>query len=177
MSDDNEIWKDIEGFDGKYQISNKCNIRNSKTGYYLKWHKNTRGYHQIILRKNGIKKCLMRNVLMAKAFVPNPYNKPFVDHINTKTEDDSIENLRWVTCKENNRNPLTIQHHRENNYIPEPPKRQVIQYSLNGDIIKQWESITDASKTLGIAGPNIIDVCKGKKYHKTAGGFIWKYAS
>ncbi len=123
-----EIWKDIKGYEGLYQISNFGNIKSMdkviirkdgikyiKRGTMLKPSINTSGYLQIGLSKNGIRKPFRIHRLVAIAFIPNPYNKPFIDHINTIKTDNKVENLRWVTREENANNPLTRKHISESN--------------------------------------------------------------
>ena len=106
--EDKEIWKDIEGYEGLYQISNLGRIKSSYNGKekILKPFDN-HGYFRIQLYKNGVRKKETIHRLVAKAFIPNPENKPYIDHINTIRTDNRVENLRWVTHEENNNNPLT----------------------------------------------------------------------
>ena len=123
-----EIWKDIKGYEGLYQVSNlgriksldkviirKDGIEYIKRGTILKPSTNTGGYLQIGLSKNGIRKLFRIHRLVAIAFIPNPHNKPFIDHINTIKTDNKVENLRWVTREENANNPLTRKHISESN--------------------------------------------------------------
>ena len=101
-----EVWKTIEGYDGKYQISNLLRIRNKKRSSnkndgILKICNDERGYKIIGLYKN--KKQVMEKVhrLIAFAFIPNPENKPQINHINGIRHDKRIENLEWSTQREN----------------------------------------------------------------------------
>lgn len=105
-----EIWKDIEGYEGLYQVSNLGNVRRVKL---LKQYsdKSKGGYNVVSLCKDGKVKIARVHQLVANAFVPNPNNKPCIDHINTDRKDNRAVNLQWVTQKENNNNPLTINHH------------------------------------------------------------------
>ena len=96
-----EIWKDIEGFEGKYQISNKGNARslnfnNTKEPKLLKAKINRYGYREYTLSKENKRHFFLAMKLVAKAFIPNPLNKPKVTHINSNKLEDNVENLKWV---------------------------------------------------------------------------------
>ena len=95
-----EIWKDIEGFEGRYQISSWGRVRN-KDGMILKPYMNNKGYFKISLQegRKAIKKRIHR--LVAIAFVPNPKNLPQVNHMDGNKQNNSYTNLEWVTNKEN----------------------------------------------------------------------------
>ena len=79
-------------------------IINTKTGIERKPNLKKNGYYQITLSKNNKLKIFTIHRLIALAFIPNPDNKPFIDHINRNKQDNRIENLRWVTRSENGRN-------------------------------------------------------------------------
>lgn len=111
--DMDEIWKDILGYEGNYQISNLGNVKNIKTGRILKGRLDKYGYYRVILYKRLIRyKNFQIHRLVAMAFIENPNDKPQVDHINTIRTDNRVENLRWVTYKENNLNPITMEKYR-----------------------------------------------------------------
>lgn len=98
-----EEWKQIEG-KGNYEVSNLGSIRNKTTGRILKSYVNSRGYSHIDLSYD---KHLKVHQLVAKAFIDNPDNKPFVDHIDRNKTNNNINNLRWATHQENMRNRIS----------------------------------------------------------------------
>ena len=106
----NEIWADIKNYEGIYQISNEGNVKNIKRDKYLKPRLDKYGYLRVILYKKGTHyKNFQIHRLVAEAFIPNPESKPQVDHTNTIRTDNNVENLRWVTYKENNMNSITLE--------------------------------------------------------------------
>lgn len=98
-----EIFKDIKGYEGLYQISNLGNVKSLKFNKQriLKSLKNGRGYLNIRLYKNDINKTYSIHRLVALNFIPNPKNKPDVNHINAIKTDNRIDNLEWTTTQEN----------------------------------------------------------------------------
>ena len=111
-----EEWRPIKNYEGLYEISNlgrvkSLNYRRTGKENVLKPRKQKKGgYLQIILCKNGMKKMVSVHRLVAEAFIPNPDNKPCIDHINTIRDDNRVENLRWTTYEENMNNELTKEH-------------------------------------------------------------------
>ena len=114
-----EIFKDIKGYEGLYQISNLGNVKSlnyGKTGKekLLKPAPNSKGYLNVSLVKNKKKTNFLVHRLVAQAFIPNPKPKfkKQIDHINTIRTDNRVENLRWVTSLENCNNPITLEKQR-----------------------------------------------------------------
>lgn len=190
-----EIWKDIKGFDN-YQISNLCRVKNVKFNRFVKPLLDKHGYTCVNLYKDGKMKHLLLHRLLAIAFIPNPENKPCVDHINTDRTDNRIENLRWVTNKENHNNPLSLVNHanasRGRVVSEEQKKRQsekmkgrfkgvrkfskkIIQLTLDGNFVREWDSIKDAADSFGVTSSAIWNCLNGKSQVKSIKGFIWRY--
>lgn len=179
----NEIYKDIEGFEGIYQVSNLGNVLslnylNQKHPQILKPIKHHLGYQMVHLRKGCKTHVKMIHVLVAKAFVPNPSNKPIVNHIDGNKEHNTADNLEWVTYKENTQHAIRIGIH--DPHCPKGTKgknnvnsKPILQYSLEGKLIKKWECISDASRFVDCNPCLLINNAAGKT--KTARGFIWKY--
>ncbi len=98
----NEIYKTIEEYDN-YSISNYGNIMN-KHGKILKTELSDDGYYTVRIQISGKPKRFLLHRLIAKAFIPNPENKSYVDHIDRNRTNNNLDNLRWATVQENNQN-------------------------------------------------------------------------
>lgn len=124
----NEEWKDIKGFEGLYQVSNTGLVKSlqivitrsdgRRRTFKEKLLSLTKkdGYTMVrLFKRNGDRKGRLYkvHVLMAVAFIPNPENKPYIDHINTIRDDNRLENLRWCTHKENMNNPMSLKRTKE----------------------------------------------------------------
>ena len=96
-----EIWKDIPGYEGRYQASTFGNIRETATGRVLPQHSYKTKGDKYYMRCGFDKKGFIVHRLIALTFIPNPENKPQVDHIDFNEQNNRVDNLRWVTSKEN----------------------------------------------------------------------------
>lgn len=100
-----EIWKDIEGFEGYYKVSNYGNVmslkRTGATGGLIKPYEHTKGYSKVSLWKGNKGKKMSIHRLVATAFIPNPDNKPQTNHKNGVRDDNHVSNLEWCTNSEN----------------------------------------------------------------------------
>lgn len=192
-----EVWKELKGYDG-YFVSNLGRIKSPRK--ILKPYPVTGGYLAVCIKKDGkwVHKKLTR--LIAETFIPNPQNKPCIDHINTIRVDNRIENLRWVTHKENAHNEITLckvlalataperlkkLNHTGEHYSEE--HRKNIGLGNKGNTNCGWnkravvcvetgivyKSQTDAQKETQIYLSSIGQVCLGRR--KTAGGYHWKF--
>lgn len=111
-----ELWKDIEGFEGYYQISNKGNVRSvnrfdgvhDRQGSQIRQNLKHNGYLQVGLRKHGKRKWFGVHRLVAIHFIENPDNKPQVNHIDGNKLNNTVENLEWVTGRENQRHAIKM---------------------------------------------------------------------
>lgn len=172
-----EIWKDIDDYNGLYQVSNLGNVKNIKTGRVLKMILRN-GYYCCHLSLYGKSKIFYTHRLVAMAFIPNQENKPFIDHINTIRTDNRVENLRWVTRIENNNNPIT-----KSKYVntitgrtgkQHNSSKSVLQFDKNMNFIKKWDNARNINSELNIAYQSISKCCLNKL--KTSGGYKWGYA-
>ena len=177
MSENNEIWKPVVGYEGLYECSNMGRVKSfvkDKDGKILKGGKQNFGYTKVILK--GGKQVLVHR-LVAQAFIPNPDNKPCIDHINGNTDDNRVENLRWCTQKENLNNTVFIQRQSQSQKgkygIKSNRHKVIIQFDLQGNLIRKWCCAVDVEKEIGVCRKSISAALKGK--YKTAGGYKWKY--
>lgn len=174
-----EIWKSIEGY-SNYMISNLGNVKSlnykgGKREKILKLYINNSGYALVNLTKNGKQKTYLVHRLLAQTFIPNPENKPHIDHINTIRNDNRVENLRWVTQKENNNNPIT----RKKNSKCKKGKlcykaKIILQFDKDMNFIKKWNCMKDIERENGYFIQNISKCCK--ETYRTAYGYIWRFA-
>lgn len=140
----------------------------------LKQSPDGKGYMMVWLYSNNRRKSAKVHRLVAEAFIPNSESKPQIDHINADKKDNSVENLRWCTCKENFSNPITYKKNAESKTGPlNHHSRRVKQYALDGSFIKEWGCINDACRALGFYHSHISQCCNGKR--KKAYGFVWRY--
>lgn len=187
-----EIWKNIEGYEGLYQVSNLGKVRSLDRitlylsgrkvfthGRNLKLRYNNVGYVYVFLIKNKIKSFFLIHRLVALAFIPNVSNKPEIDHINTIRDDNRVCNLKWVTKKENRNNPNTkisnkISNKKAKRKWLEVLEKKVIQLDLNGNFIREFKSLHAIEREFGYNRANITRCCKGVK--KTCYGFKWMFS-
>lgn len=177
----NEIWKDIIGYENIYQISNLGKVKslarfanskaNGKFSVKEKIRKTTcttAGYEYVVLSKNGTNKTLLVHRLVAQAFIPNPDNYDCVNHKDEIKSNNTVSNLEWCSYTYNNTYKNINLRRNTDNVV-----RKIIQYDLDMNEIKRWNSISEASTYYNTFATNIIKCCKGDRSH--VNGFKWRY--
>ena len=166
----NEIYKDIQGYEGKYQVSNLGNVKslhynNTNKEKVLKTVLHKDGYLFVSL---GYGKTRAIHRLVAETFLPNPDNMPVVNHKDENKQNNSVDNLEWCSYEYNSNYGTNAERIAKNESKP------INQYDLQGNFIKSWNSGTEIKRTLGYSNGNICNCCRGKQ--KTAYGYKWQYA-
>ena len=177
-----EEWKDINGYGGKYQISNYGNVRS-----FSKWSKgkilkggscgNPGPYRFVCLVKTGRKdlKHFYIHRLVAEHFLDNPNNYSEVNHIDGNTLNNRADNLEWCSHKYN------IVHAHNNGLFDfskisgskHPNAKAVIQKTKEGEFVKEWGSVNQIQRETPYLASSIFSCCKGRL--KTAYGYLWEY--
>ena len=182
-----EIWKDIVGYEGFYQISNLGRVKrlvswrgNDYSSRYIPDVKivypyiDNYGYERIGLAVHGKCRHFRVHQLVAKAFIPNPNNYPQINHIDEDKTNNCVDNLEWCTQSYNNKYGTRGKRIGITNHNGKGAKRSVLQYDLDGNFIKRWKSMQEASDNLvGVSVSKICSCCRGDRAHHR--GFVWKY--
>ena len=169
-----EIWKDIKNYEGLYQVSNLGRIKSlpkKTTNQYskekiLKPYGAKGDYYRIILTKNKVHKIHYVHRIVAEAFLSKSSDKLVVNHKDENKQNNNANNLEWCTPYYNQVYGTKNKRSGQNRGI------KIIQYDLEGNFIKEWNSIKEAEKTLKIF--NISNSIKGQSRYKNVGGFNWK---
>lgn len=160
-----ERWADIKGFDGLYQVSDMGNVRctnyhNTHRTQNINPARSSNGYVSVMLYdKEGHRRYSVHR-LVANAFIPNPENKPQVNHINGDKQDNRVNNLEWATTSENIVHSINSLHERT---------RPVMCLETGVSYI----SISEAGRSTGIDSSYIAKNAKGK--NSSTRGLHWKY--
>ena len=161
-----EIWKDIEGYEGLYQVSNLGRVKSLyKKEKILKLGAVSSGYFFVHLYKMRKLKVIRVHRLVALTFVPNTENKLEVNHKDGNKQNNRADNLEWATKSENVKHSYSVLH------IKNPNGRGVVNiFSKNGEYITQVKNLTEAASWVKentvykcAATSNIANVCNGKK--------------
>ena len=162
-----EIWKDIEDYEWLYQVSNLGNIKSKKRNKLLKPYTTSNDYLVVKLSHNNKQINYFVHRLVAKAFIPNPENKPQVNHKDENIQNNNANNLQWCTHSYNQN------YGKRNKRVQEKLGIKINQYDLKGNYIKTFNSITEAQKKCNTTH---INECLSGKLKQT-GGYIWRYAN
>lgn len=171
-----EIWKDIKGYEGLYQVSNLGRVRSldklsltnrhkreeyrKLKGKILKPIKDYYGYLRVGLYKNQKETMHPIHRLVIEAFKPNPLNLPCINHINEIKTDNQPENLEYCTFQYNTEYSCA---------------KPILQYDKQGNFIKEWGSLSEIQRQLGCSISNISNCCLRKFNRKSTYGFKWYY--
>lgn len=187
-----EIWKDIEGYEGIYQVSNLGRIRSLdryitkphprngvptrylKKGQIVKTFAGRYGYIGAVLKFEHKQKNFMVHRLVAKAFVPGYFDGADVNHKDCNRQNNRADNLEWMTRRDNLKysNGDTASAIEQ---IHRSQRKPIIQMTMEGEFIREWPSIHSAHLALGLDSKSISGVCHQNYGTKTCGGFRWKF--
>lgn len=162
-----EIWKDIEGYEGLYQVSNLGRVKRITTNRILKSSKHVSGYLMVNLSKNSVTSHQRIHRLVAQAFIPNPENKHDINHIDENKTNNHVSNLEWVTAQENSN------HGTRNERISKMLSIPIIATNLKTRELTEFYGINDCARQLELQASNITHVLKGRR--KQTGGYIFEY--
>ena len=147
--------RDVVGYENIYGVTSCGRIWSYKYKKFLTPTPNKKGYLRVNLCKNGERKNFYVHRLVCEAYIPNPNNLHEVDHIDNDKTHNYVNNLQWLSHKDNSR---------------KSKNKPILQYDLDGNFIKEWECTADVGKEVR---HNIRHCLKGKQ--KTAYNYIWKY--
>lgn len=172
-----EIWKPIEGYNGRYEISSfgriKSYAQDKINGKIKNGNKTFKGYLTIVLyNSNGEKETVPIHRLVAQAFIPNPNNYPQVNHIDENKENNHVENLEWCDNSYNVNYGTRNQRAAKSNECCPTTSCKIYSIDINGKI-EYYDSIGEAERQTGLSHSNIVRTLKGRTH--TCGKKQWFY--
>ena len=153
------MWKDIDGYEGLYQVSNTGEVMNVRTGKILKAKRDKDGYFEVCLCKNG-KRYFRVHRLVADAFIPNSLNLPQVNHKDENPSNNNASNLEWCSCEYNINYGTGIRRRVEKQSKP------ILQYTKSGELVREWSSISECGRN-GFNISHICECCQNKPSFKS----------
>ena len=178
-NDMKEIWKDIAGYEGLYQISNMGRVKSLKNRSNHKWEivikqSIVMGYSAVCLCKESVEKNYKVHRLVANAFIENPDGKPQVNHKDGNKQNNNVYNLEWVTAKENTEHAFMNGLAHAQRGSENRRSKTVIQIDLKtGKTISVYNGLREAERKTGVSHGNIGKVANHKWF--SAGGYRWEY--
>lgn len=175
-----EIWKDVQDFPQKYEISNKGRLRNKTTNHIYKQTNKKGDYFTIILYDDNHKKSVRIHRLVAKTFIPNPNNYPCVNHKDLNKQNNNVNNLEWCTQSynvkhaiENGTNIMSgFNRYNKNKFKNKYGK--LYQYDKNMRLLNVYENLNEAYEKTGVCKRNILQCINHQEGRKQAGNYIWQ---
>ena len=177
-----EIWKDIVGYNGLYQISNCGRVKSfhNNSERILKHKTNNKGYKWVILCSNKTTKNCLIHRLVAEHFIENKNNYKIINHIDENPANNNVSNLEWCTQSENVKKSSKFLSYYKNCKIVSKPKNskngdthKKIKQILNGNVIKVFENSIEVERCFGFDKSFILSVCRNKR--KSAYGYQWQF--
>lgn len=162
-----EVWKDIEDYEGLYQVSNLGRVKRVESDRVLKKFKYTGGYLKVTLSKNGVKSNHKIHRLVAQAFIPNPDNKPQVNHIDEDKTNNRVDNLEWSTATENANHGTRTERMAKTRSIP------ILATNIKTGEVEEFYGARECGRQLGLNQGHITSVLKGRR--RQTGGYTFKY--
>jgi hypothetical protein len=183
--EEKEIWKDIAGYEGKYQVSNFGRIKSLPINTGLKVGqrhfdkmltpvKDTTGYYRVHLRRDGRDKRIAVHRLVAMAFVENPKMYKYVNHKDENKTNNNASNLEWCTAKYNTNYGTSVQR-RRNTFVGNHG-RPVDMFDMDGNFIKHYDCTRSVMED-GFNPSGVYMCCCGKQGCTQSGGYVWRFSN
>ena len=159
-----EVWKDVKGYEGLYQVSNLGRVKTTSTNYIKTLSKSNREYLRVQLHKNGVSKHISVHRLVATAFLDNPNKLKEVNHKDENKTNNNASNLEWCTRTHNNN------FGKRNDCVAKKLSNPVRRISMSGEVTV-FASMHEAAKITKISLTQISNMCNGKRKSKK---YIWE---
>lgn len=183
-----EIWKDIEGYEGLYQISNFGRVKSfckSIAGKIIIQHLSCKGYYSVHLYKNGHMKNFTVHRLVAIHYIENKNHFPFINHKDENKLNNCVSNLEWCSPSYNTKYSFNLHPEWPGNLSKskkgkirgayKKTRKPILQYSDGGKLIRAWDSCAQINRELHFHGWTVSECCRGNR--RTAYGYKWRYAT
>lgn len=182
-----EEWRDIEGFEGLYQVSNLGEVKSLRKEralghsvkvteeHILRPSTHRDGYLRVVLMKDHVRYTRLIHRLVAQTFISNPENKPTVNHLDEIKTHNSVDNLEWATISENTTYGNAYVERVKTQKMHQPKSKVVYQYTLDKELVAKYTSAGEAARQTGVIKSGIQHCANGHRGFKTYKGYIWRY--